>query len=148
MTLNSAEYEDKKVLLVTTSDITKRFETERELIQAGKMATLGEMSTGIAHELNQPLSVIKTASDFILKKTDQKATIEDSLFHKLLSKINNNVDRASKIIEHMRQFARKSDLNIEDHASTALSRIVINADRINSATARAGGGTSLRPAEG
>jgi histidine kinase len=121
--ISPSEYDDQKVLLVTTSDITKRLETERELIQAGKMATLGEMSTGIAHELNQPLSVIKTASDFILKKTDQKAAIEDSVFHKLLSKINSNVDRASKIIEHMRQFARKSDLNIEDiDVNTILKR--------------------------
>ncbi|MCK5541410.1 MAG: PAS domain S-box protein [Desulfobacterales bacterium] len=112
--ISPSEYNDKKVLLVTTSDITKRLETERELIQAGKMATLGEMSTGIAHELNQPLSVIKTASDFILKKVDKKEKIKESIFHKLLVKINNNVDRASKIIEHMRHFARKSDINFED----------------------------------
>ena len=111
--VSPSEYEDRKVLLVTTSDITKRLETERELIQAGKMATLGEMSTGIAHELNQPLSVIKTASDFILKKMNQKAKIEDSIHHKLVTKINSNVDRASKIIEHMRHFARKSDINFE-----------------------------------
>ncbi|MCP3901740.1 MAG: PAS domain S-box protein, partial [Desulfobacteraceae bacterium] len=112
--ISPSEYNDRKVLLVTTSDITKRLETERELIQAGKMATLGEMSTGVAHELNQPLSVIKTASDFVLKKVNQKKEIEESIFHKLLVKINNNVDRASKIIEHMRHFARKSDINFED----------------------------------
>jgi len=35
---------------------------EQQLIHASKMATLGEMATGIAHELNQPLSVIKTSS--------------------------------------------------------------------------------------
>jgi len=111
--ISPSEYNDNKVLLVTTSDITKRLETEQELIQAGKLATLGEMSTGIAHELNQPLSVIKTASDFILKKTNQNAIIDKSIQHKLLSKINSNVDRASKIIEHMRNFARKSDINFE-----------------------------------
>ncbi|MCP4021110.1 MAG: PAS domain S-box protein [Desulfobacteraceae bacterium] len=111
--VSPSEYEDKQVLLVTTSDITQRLETERELIQAGKMATLGEMSTGVAHELNQPLSVIKTASDFILKKINQKAAIEDEILHRLLLKINGNVDRASKIIEHMRHFARKSDINFE-----------------------------------
>jgi histidine kinase len=112
--ISPSEYEDREVLLVTTSDITKRLEVEQELIQAGKMATLGEMSTGVAHELNQPLSVIKTASDFILKKTDQKAKIDDAILHTLLLKINSNVDRASKIIEHMRHFARKSDINFED----------------------------------
>jgi len=112
--ISPSEYENKKVLLVTTSDITQRLETERELVQAGKMATLGEMSTGIAHELNQPLSVIKTASDFILKKIRESSKIDEAVHHTLLSKINSNVDRASKIIEHMRHFARKSDINFEN----------------------------------
>ena len=111
--ISPAEYPGKKVLLVTTSDITKRLETEQQLIQAGKMATVGEMATGIAHELNQPLSVIKTASSFFIKKIDKKEPIEDVILFKMLSKIDSNVDRAAKIINHMRQFARKSDMDLE-----------------------------------
>jgi histidine kinase len=52
--ISPSEYSGQKVLLVTTSDITKRLETEQQLIQASKMATLGEMATGVAHELNSP----------------------------------------------------------------------------------------------
>ena len=111
--ISPAEYPGKKVLLVTTSDITKRLETEQQLIQAGKMATVGEMATGIAHELNQPLSVIKTASSFFIKKINKKEPIEDGILFKMLSKIDSNVDRAAKIINHMRQFARKSDMDLE-----------------------------------
>jgi histidine kinase len=111
--ISPAEYPGKKVLLVTTSDITKRLETEQQLIQASKMATLGEMATGIAHELNQPLSVIKTASSFFIKKIDRKERIEDAVLFKMLGKIDGNVDRAAKIINHMRQFARKSDMDFE-----------------------------------
>ncbi|MEE4113267.1 MAG: PAS domain S-box protein, partial [Desulfobacteraceae bacterium] len=66
--ISPSKYSGQKVLLVTTSDITKRLETEQQLIQASKMATLGEMATGVAHELNQPLSVIKTVSSFFMKK--------------------------------------------------------------------------------
>jgi histidine kinase len=66
--ISPSEYSGLKVLLVTTSDMTKRLETEQQLIQASKMATLGEMATGMAHELNQPLSVIKTAASFIRRK--------------------------------------------------------------------------------
>ena len=111
--ISPAEYPGKKVLLVTTSDITKRLEAEQQLIQASKMATLGEMATGVAHELNQPLSVIKTASSFSIKKLNKEEKIaEDTLFN-LLNKIDSNVDRAAKIINHMRQFARKSDLDFE-----------------------------------
>jgi histidine kinase len=111
--ISPAEYPGRKVLLVTTSDITKRLETEQQLIQASKMATLGEMTTGIAHELNQPLSVIKTASSFSIKKIDKKELIEDDILFRILTKIDSNVDRATRIINHMRQFARKSDLDFE-----------------------------------
>ena len=111
--ISPAEYPGKKVLLVTTSDITKRLETEQQLIQASKMATLGEMATGIAHELNQPLSVIKTASSFSIKKATKKEPIKEDVLFNILKKIDANVDRATKIINHMRQFARKSDMDLE-----------------------------------
>jgi histidine kinase len=97
--ISPSEYPGEKVYLVTTSDITQRLETEQQLIQASKMATLGEMATGVAHELNQPLSVIKTASRFFM--------------------IDSYVDRATKIINHMRQFGRKSD--------TTLGKVLVNA---------------------
>jgi histidine kinase len=111
--ISPVEYPGRKVLLVTTSDITKRLETEQNLIQASKMATLGEMATGIAHELNQPLSVIKTASSFFVKKLDRQQAIDPDTLGGMLRKIDANVDRATRIIDHMRQFARKSDLTLE-----------------------------------
>lgn len=111
--ISPSEYPGRKVLLVTTSDITKRLETEQQLIQASKMATLGEMATGIAHELNQPLSVIKTASSFSIKKINKNEPIKAEILFNILTKIDSNVDRATKIINHMRQFARKSELDLE-----------------------------------
>jgi len=111
--VSPSNYPDKKVLLVTTSDITKRLETEQQLIQASKMATLGEMATGVAHELNQPLSVIKTASSFSIKKIKKNEPIEDEILFNILMKIDSNIDRATKIINHMRQFARKSGMEME-----------------------------------
>ena len=83
------------------------------------MATLGEMATGVAHELNQPLSVIKTASRFFMKKINKKEKIEDEVLFTLSEEIDSYVDRATKIINHMRQFGRKSD--------TALEKVQVNA---------------------
>jgi histidine kinase len=111
--ISPAEYPNRKVLLVTTSDITERLETEQQLIQASKMATLGEMATGVAHELNQPLAVIKTASSFFMKKVKKAEKIEDSILATLSKEIDSHVDRATKIINHMRQFGRKSDMEFE-----------------------------------
>ena len=110
--ISPAEYPGQKVLLVTTSDITKRLEAEQQLIQASKMATLGEMATGIAHELNQPLSVIKTVSSFFIRKIDIKEPLEKDTLFNMLHKVDRNVDRATRIINHMRQFARKSDMDL------------------------------------
>ena len=111
--VSPSEYPGREVLLVTTSDITQRLEAERKLIQAGKMATMGEMATGVAHELNQPLSVIKMASSFFIKKMEKGEPLQDDTLGVMLKKIDGNVDRATRIIDHMRQFARKSDLRLE-----------------------------------
>ena len=110
--ISPSEYSGQKVLLVTTSDITKRLEAEQQLIQASKMATLGEMATGVAHELNQPLSVIKTVSSFWMKKLASAQPIPQETLSTLLTKVDSNVDRATRIINHMRQFARKSDMEM------------------------------------
>ncbi|MFH1136885.1 MAG: PAS domain-containing protein [Pseudomonadota bacterium] len=111
--ISPSEYPGQKVLLVTTSDITKRLETEQQLIQASKMATLGEMATGVAHELNQPLSVIKTAAGYFLKKVRKREAVPEEILASLSEEINSHVDRAAKIINHMREFGRKSEMDLE-----------------------------------
>jgi histidine kinase len=108
--VSSTEYLGKEVFLVTISDITEQLLAEQQLIQASKMATLGEMSTGVAHELNQPLSVIKTAGGFLHKKVLKGEDIDDETMKTLTGEINAQVDRASKIINHMREFGRKSSV--------------------------------------
>ena len=111
--VSRTDYAGKEVLLVTTSDITERLMAQQQLIQASKMATLGEMATGIAHELNQPLSVIKTSGSFILKKIKKKEPIKEDILGILAEEIDGHVDRASKIINHMREFGRKSEVKKE-----------------------------------
>jgi histidine kinase len=82
------------------------------------------MSAGVAHELNQPLSVIKSASSFLsflAKKVIEKHPTEASLgpstvavpadvLKSLADEIDRHVDRASCIIQHLREFGRRSDL--------------------------------------
>jgi len=107
------EYAGQTALLVTVSDITKRLETEQNLIQASKMATLGEMATGVAHEINQPLSVIKTAGSFFLKKIRNKQEIDPATLEKLSREIDAYADRATEIISHLREFGRKPEMSLE-----------------------------------
>jgi len=97
-------------VIVTTSDVTERVKSEEQLIQAGKMATLGEMSAGVAHELNQPLSVIKTSASFLKKKIDKHEAVSSEILRALSEEMDEQVDRASLIINHLRQFGRKTDI--------------------------------------
>ena len=107
-------YGKRNVLIVTTHNVTARLQTEQQLIQASKMATLGEMSTGVAHELNQPLSVIKTASNVILKRLAGGKEVGQTLLADLNSEIDSQVDRASRIINHMREFGRKPEIKKQE----------------------------------
>jgi histidine kinase len=67
----------------------------------------------VAHELTQPLSVIKTTSSFFLRKIDKNEPIDQQILSTMLTKVDSNVDRATRIIHHMRMFARKSDMTME-----------------------------------
>ncbi len=111
--VSPCDYLGRPALLVTTSDITKRMLAEQQLIQASKMATLGEMATGIAHELNQPLTVIKTASAFFMKKIRKREPIREEILQTMAEEIDSHVDRASRIINHLREFGRKSEVSKE-----------------------------------
>lgn len=103
-----AIYLGTEVLIVATTDITESIEKDAQLIQAGKMTTIGTMASGIAHELNQPLNVLKIGSDFLLKviKRGEKIDIEE--LKTVAEEINSHVDRASGIINHLREFSRVS----------------------------------------
>ena len=119
----ASEFSERRVLLAITRDMTKRLETEQQLIQASKMATLGEMSTGVAHELNQPLSVIRTISGFFMRKVRRSEPIDPDTFVQMAEGIDANVERAARIIEHMREFGYKSDLKLEKvHVNRVLEK--------------------------
>ncbi len=123
--ISPAEYPGRRALLVTTSDITKRLQAEQHLIQASKMATLGEMATGVAHELNQPLAVIKTASRYFIKKTRRQEPIPADILSTMAEEIDSHVDRATKIINHMREFGRRADFKLDEvHLNEVLKRSI------------------------
>ncbi len=108
---SSGVYGDKPIYIIITNDITDQIQDEQQLAHAGKMATLGELSAGVAHELNQPLTVIKTGTSFILRKIKNNQTLADETLKTLAEEIDAQVDRASGIINHMREFGRKTEIH-------------------------------------
>lgn len=108
-----SRYQDREALIVATTDITEMIEKDTQLIQASKMTTLGEMSAGIAHELNQPLNAIKMGSEFLKMMVEDERTIEQPDLYAVVDEISTQVDRVAEIIHHLRDFGRKADFTKE-----------------------------------
>lgn len=108
----STVIEDTEAIIVSTTDITDMIEKDAQIIQASKMSTLGEMSAGIAHEMNQPLTAIKMGGDFLRRMAaSDKMPTKDQLAQ-VTSEISAQVMRAKDIINTLRQFGRKADLTV------------------------------------
>ncbi|WP_300458934.1 ATP-binding protein [Desulfobacula sp.] len=109
----NATYSHRDVLIASATDITESVEKETQLIQAGKLATLGTMAAGMAHEINQPLNVIQICSDLILKMIKKGLTIPEDELVMMANDIIDNVARASGVIKHVRDFARQSERDLK-----------------------------------
>jgi PAS domain S-box-containing protein len=107
--MSYAKYGENDVILAATTDITEVVEKETQLIQAGKMTTLGVMAAGMAHEINQPLNVIQVCADFFLKMLNRGQPVKEEDLRTMANDIVANVERASGVIKHVRDFARQSE---------------------------------------
>ncbi|MCP1441841.1 PAS domain S-box-containing protein [Pseudomonas sp. GGS8] len=90
-------------------DNTEVRRAQQQLTQSAKMATLGEMATGLAHEINQPLNVMRMAIVNVLKRLSNGDAQIDYLTDKL-NRIDAQVQRAAKVVDHMRVFGRRSEI--------------------------------------
>jgi C4-dicarboxylate-specific signal transduction histidine kinase len=90
-------------------DNTEVRRSQQQLTQSAKMATLGEMATGLAHEINQPLNVMRMAIVNVLKRLGNGEVQVDYLTDKL-NRIDAQVQRAAKVVDHMRVFGRRSEI--------------------------------------
>src|SRR5215467_4555939 len=110
----------------TTAEVQRREQELREkqeqLVQAGKLATLGELTTGVAHELNNPLNniglFIGNAIDLI------ELGMLDPNPERILQELHNamqQVHKATEIISHLRTFGRVTSASREP---VALSQVI------------------------
>ncbi|MBE9477307.1 MAG: sensor histidine kinase, partial [Proteobacteria bacterium] len=102
--------------------------TQHQLIQAGKLTAMGQMSAGISHELNQPLAAIQNFADSGGKLIERGRNDDARENFKLITR---QIDRMSRIIRSLRAFARKEKETVEP---VDLQNVVT--ESINLATAR------------
>lgn len=98
----TADLTEQIAALESTKAILR--ETRDAAVQAGKLATLGQMSAGISHELNQPLAALQTLADNAraLLARDRHDEVGENL--QLISEL---VDRTGRIVRQLKSFARK-----------------------------------------
>ena len=91
------------------SDITGEKVLAEQLAHSAKLAQLGELTTGMAHELNQPLASISLAAENAMRRLDEAVPRLDTVRQKL-GMIVDQTGRVARLIDHMRVFGRTENL--------------------------------------
>lgn len=90
-------------VVVVGRDLTERRKFEMQLLQSQKLAALGVMAGGIAHEIRNPLAISSSAAQFLMEDD-----ISPSFQKECAEKVYAGIERASIIIENLLKFARPS----------------------------------------
>jgi two-component system NtrC family sensor kinase len=108
-------------LVTVIEDITERRAMETQLIQTEKMAAVGQLVSGVAHELNNPLTSISGLSEFLLQHA---TTSERDREH--LQVIHEQAERAARIVQNLLTFARKGPTDVGDVDLSDVAQRVIS----------------------
>ncbi len=90
-------------ILKLIQELTSQKAMEKQLIQSEKLIVIGTLAAGVAHELNQPLMVIRGYTQILLSNHQNDPELKDSL-----KRIEGQTTRMMKIIQHLRNFSRGS----------------------------------------
>jgi len=115
-------------ILCVWDNVTERHaaekKMEKKILRADKLVALGEMTAGIAHELNQPLSILNVLAEGLLDRfSDEK---KDRVAHQSSKKMMVQVKRLHSIAENVNSFVRKNSnamdfIDIKEPVNSALS---------------------------
>jgi two-component system NtrC family sensor kinase len=128
--------EEKQLAAVTIilKDVTQKTKMEAQLVHSAKLAALGEMAAGVAHELNSPMTVIIGTAQMLARELAQEAQDEKA---EALEDIINCGLRCKRIIQNLLTFSRQDqlpateiDLNGEVERVLSLIRYQINRSQI------------------
>jgi signal transduction histidine kinase len=95
-------------LICIGQDVTVSRQAQQDASHSARLVAMGEMTTSIAHEINQPLAIIRLAAAGLLRKAlkslDTGESLETLWVKEKVERIDNQVNRAATITDHMRLF--------------------------------------------
>ncbi|MDU1912235.1 transporter substrate-binding domain-containing protein [Fusobacterium sp.] len=110
---------EEKLRILSIEDITEKLIIERKLHQENKMITIGQISAGLAHEIRNPLGIIRNGLYLIKMKISSKPQ------KKAINMMENSIQRINNLIEHLLRFSRTaSDKCIQENIETMVSNIM------------------------
>lgn len=90
-------------------DVTEQKNAEATQMHADRMINLGEMASGIAHEINQPLNIMSMILDRIIFESGKSGKVNIDFLNEKSEKIFDNINRIRNIIDHIRAFSRSQN---------------------------------------
>jgi len=103
-------------LMAVIRDISRRQKIQQQMIHTERLASIGELATGIAHEINQPLNIISLGLENLLVEISRNNSVDADYFHNKAKLIFNNISRIINIIDHVKTFSRVNhDLNLVEY---------------------------------
>jgi PAS domain S-box-containing protein len=105
------EYEGKPSVLGMARDVTQRKQLEQQLVQSDRLAALGTMAAGVAHEVNNPLAYLMLNLEWIARKLPSVGKDPSSLegLTAMLDEARQGARRVSTIVRELRSFSRVDD---------------------------------------
>lgn len=120
------EINGRPVMQSIYRDVTEKQAMEFTLIQSQKLAGLGQLSAGVAHELRNPLGIMGSSLYYINSVLDKGEVKVPDMLRKHLGIIKNEVERSKKIIENLLSFSRVSNQEREPVDLADLLRITLD----------------------
>jgi len=96
---------------------TRMKEMDAQLVQSDKLASLGKLAAGVAHEINNPLAVILQKTGWLqdlLEEEEFQKSANGEEFRTSVKKIEEHVERARKVVHNMLGYARRMEPRLED----------------------------------
>ena len=111
---------DPPLVCTTVQDIHARKIQEAQLIQSSKLASVGELATGVAHEINQPLNALKLQITNLANHLERTGSLSEKV-SATLKRMDAQVDRAGSIVEQLLLFGR--DATEEDNSCEPMAAV-------------------------